>query len=148
MAYTNMTSPKGALWAEGKKISLPVNNIKIYEGSVVFAVSGKAVYTAASGAPYLGVANETVDNTDNGNKTISVLTKGVYEFTGASLTNGDMGKTAYLNTSVSPNTITTTKPSSSGALIVPLGKIVKIISSTECFVRIDGFACVCDVTVA
>ncbi len=149
MAYGNMTEAKGAIWYQGKKLTVPINNIIIFEGSVVFLnSSGKGVYTPASGLPYIGVATETVDNSGNVGKTISVLTEGVYEFTSSSLTGADLGKTVYLDTSANPNTVTVTKPSTSGALIVPIGKIVEIVSATECMVRIDGFACVNDVTAA
>ena len=126
-----------------------MSNIKIFEGSVVFInSSGKGVYTAAEGLPFMGVAAETADNTGNTGKEIPVLTEGVYEFTSSSLTGADVGKTVYLDTGANPNTVTTTKPSSTGALIAPIGKIVKVNSATECMVRIEGFACVCDVTTA
>ena len=149
MAYGNMTEGKGSVWYQGKRIVVPMSDVKIFEGSVVFVnSSGKALWTASSGAPFLGVARETVDNTANTGKEISVLTEGVYEFTSSSLTGADIGKTVYLNTSANPNTVSVTKPSTSGALIAPIGKIVKVNSATECMVRIDGFACVTDVTSA
>lgn len=146
MAYTNMTEGKGNRYFEGKKIQFPMHTVKIYEGSVVFLnASGKALYTASSGLPYVGVAVTTKDNSNSQGEKIDVLASGLYEFTGASLTEASLGKTAYLDTTANPNKITTTKPTTTGALVVPVGKIAKVLSATECMVRIDGFAMVEDV---
>ena len=150
MAYTNMTEEVGYCWSQGKKMDFPINTgTKIYEGSVVFLnYSGKGVYTASSGFVYVGVCCETADNTDSSGKRVLVRCEGVFEFTGSSLSDSYVGKTVYLDTSADPNSIVTTKPSTSGALIVPLGKIVKVLSETKCMVRIDGFAMKEDVTAA
>ena len=142
MAYTNMTKEVGYSWSQGKKLDFLVNNsTKIYEGSVVLInSSGKAVYTAASGAVYAGVCCETADNTANTGKRVFCRTQGVFEFTGSSLTSSYVGKTVYLDTSANPNTVVVTKPSATGALILPVGRIVKVNSTTSCMVRIDGYA--------
>lgn len=140
MAYANMTEPVGTVWFQGKKISFPMSSVKIYEGSCVFLSSGKALYTAASGYAFGGIAAETADNSQNTGETVSVYTEGCYQFKSSSLSENDLGKTVYLVTSANPNSVTVTKPTGEGAVVAPIGKIAKVVSETECMVRIDGFA--------
>jgi len=147
MAYRNMTEGKGSKYFQGKIVNVSMDSVKIFEGSVVFLSNGKALYTASNGLPYMGVAVETVDNSGNVGNRIDVHISGVFEFTSSSLTDSSLGKTVYLDTSANPNTVTVTKPTTQGALVVPVGKIAKVLSATECMVRIDGFAMVEDVAI-
>ncbi|MBQ0105013.1 MAG: hypothetical protein KBT47_03130 [Armatimonadetes bacterium] len=141
MAYGNMTEGKGYVRTEGKILSFPMGTVKIYEGSCVFANSqGKAVFTPIEGSPFLGVSLETKDNTGNIGEKIRVFTEGCFEFTGTGFTGADLGKTVYLDLSADPNTVTTTKPSATGDLCIPIGKIMRALSGDKIYVKIDGFA--------
>lgn len=141
MAYGNMTEGKGCVRIEGKIISFPMGSVKIYEGSCVFADSqGKAVFTPIEGSPFLGVSLETKDNTGNTGEIIRVFTEGCFEFTGTGFTGADLGKTVYADLSADPGAVTVTKPSSTGDLCIPVGKIMRVQSGDKVFVRIDGFA--------
>lgn len=146
MAYSNMTENTGTVWFPGKKIAFPMGNVKIYEGSAVFAAGGKAVFTPAAAGSFLGISAEETDNTGDSGKSICVYTSGCYEFKCSGIESSDIGLTAYLDTSANPNTVTVTKPSASGDLIAPVGKIVSLRGADACMVRIDGFALKEDVT--
>lgn len=148
MAYSNMTENMGTVWFPGKKIAFPMGSVKIYEGSAVFANSGKAVFTPLATGAFLGVAAEEADNTGNLGKSICVYTSGCYEFKCSGIESSNIGQTAYLDTSATPNTVTLTKPATSGDLIVPLGKIVSLRGTDACMVRIDGYALKENVTAA
>ena len=141
MAYGNAIAGTGDNFFEGKIVAYPVDSAtKIFEGSAVFVKDGVAGFDITAGNAYVGLANETVDNPTSGDLTIIVRTTGVYKLTGAGLASTDVGKTVYLDATKNPQTFTTTKPSGVGSLIVALGKITQVLSATQAYVRIDGFA--------
>ena len=145
MAYANMTEGVGAIYRDGKRNAFPVAaNTTIYEGSLVFInSSGYAVYTATEGACYVGVASETcVNGTTAGARSVLVYCEGAFEFKGVTNSQGNMGKTVYLDTSATPNTVTVTEPSSNNALKIPVGKIIMFLGDSKVLVRVTGFALV------
>ena len=138
---TNMTKEVGSVWCQGRKLSVPASNIKLFEGSLLFInSSGKGIYSPSAGNPFLGVVAETCDNSDSSEKEVFFYTTGVYKFTSNGLTSAALGKTVYAAYTADSNTVTILCPSSEGDLVAPVGKITKVISATECMVRIDGFA--------
>ena len=146
---TNMTEVVGSVWEEGKILSVPASNIKLFEGSLLYLnASGKGIYMPVVGSPYLGVVAETCDNSDNSGKVVKFYPTGVFEFTSSGLTSASLGKTVFLDFTGDSNTVQISEPSSEGDLVSPVGKIVKVVSPTKCMVRIDGFALKEDVTEA
>ena len=148
MAYAAATASKDSAYSDGKVISFKMDAVKIYKGSLVGMDASAGYATSAipqASRPFLGVAEETVDNSGGsaGDKSIRVRTEGVFEFNLAgSCDQTYVGKEVYWDSG-----------SSGSSLIVVLsdpgvgpkvGRVVEFISATRCRVRITGYALVQD----
>lgn len=112
----------------------------IYGGSLVSALSGYAVPGADTASHvFRGVAVARADNSSgsNGDIEVEVMQTGVFRFAGAagaSFVQGDVG------TAVTIADDQTVSKASQTTHDIACGKIVKLESATDVWVRIDGYA--------
>ncbi len=109
MTFAPSTIAKETQKRDDDLLIVPVlDNVVIYKGSLVVSVGGYAssVYaTGATGDVFLGVAEETVDNTvvghASGFKSIRVYRNGSFKFikSGGSAVQADVGAAAYTDVS-------------------------------------------------
>ncbi|MEJ5171069.1 MAG: hypothetical protein WHU10_08785 [Fimbriimonadales bacterium] len=97
-----LNKPYEAFERPGIVVSMKMSNTKLYKGGMV-AVGGAGWATAlspnTSGLKFVGVANETVDNTNgnNGERSVAVTKAGTFVFkaSGFAPSQADIGKEAY-----------------------------------------------------
>jgi hypothetical protein len=121
---------------DGKIRDVPVAaSTIIYEGTMVFEdAGGDFTGTVLENGSFAGIAREHVDNSAgaDGDKRVEVWTDGVFELTmdTTSLIAADIGKAVY---GVDNFTISETATD-----LVPVGIIVKVLSTTKALVAIHG----------
>ena len=108
--------------------------VHIYEGTLVYlTAAGYATDVTATGVNgFLGVAVAEVDNSAGsaGDLNVEVYAQGDFELTGSSFAIADVGSIAYGD----DNYVCVI---AIGATSVPIGKVVRYISSTKVIVRIE-----------
>lgn len=109
----------------------------IYQGALVKhnAAGYIAPAAAESGAVFAGVAYERVDNSSGaaGDKMVRVIKMGTFLLTGSGFTQANVGASVYAS---DDQTISTTQ----GTNEQEVGKIVKFVSATQVWVKIDNVA--------
>jgi len=122
----------------GDRISIPVAAaIRHYEGTCVFITSaGHSSNVTATGAnKFAGICAVECDNSAGaaGDKRVEVIRRGLIRVTTSGLTQASLfGVTLYAS---DDNTFTLTSTNN-----VAIGKIVEVISTTECIVDIEKIA--------
>lgn len=144
MAYANVTAARDKGVKDGKVISLVMEAVKIFKGSLVCitTATGHATHTPTASCDFAGVAEETVDGTGGaGTEEIRVATTGTFQFTmDAGAAQAAVGDEVFWDYSA---TGTPNKVHASVQTVGPkVGRIVEYISATEVRVRIDGYAMV------
>lgn len=118
---------------EGKIIDAPMAVDIIYRGAICMYNTSGYLAPAATGAGvmFAGIALETVDNSGGsaGDLSCKVQTEGVYLLTGSGFAQTDVGEAVYAS---ADDTITQTSTNNP-----PIGNIVKYVSSTQVWVKLD-----------
>jgi len=145
MGYANVTAARDQGVSVGDVISLLMDAVAIYKGSLVYAdaSAGYCTYTPTASRPFFGVAYETVDNSAGsaGDLAIRVWATGVHNFIAASADQTWIGKEVWGSIAANPQTVVVSDPGA-GAVV---GRVVEVVSATEVRVKIDGYALKTDV---
>lgn len=108
---------------------------KIYQGTLVFlTAAGYADDDSATGVNgFVGIAKEYVDNSSGsaGDLNVEVYTEGDFELVGSGFAQADVGSIVYAEDNFTIGV-------SIGSASVPMGKVVRYISSTKLIVEIDS----------
>lgn len=119
---------------EGCVRSYPVAAVHIYEGTLVFlTAAGYATDVTATGVNgFVGIAKEEVDNSAGsvGDLNIEVWAEGDFELTGTGFAQAEVGSVVYAE-----DNYTTGVAISSAS--VPMGRVVKHVSTTKAIVEIN-----------
>lgn len=131
----NLTAELQLNWrGEVRLQKLPMlTNIKIWKGALLIAETSGGFVTngsAAAGAKFLGIANETVDNTGgaSGAKSIEVA-NGEVQYPGLSLEQLDMGRLVYIGAD------NQTIVDGTGSTTVPCGTLKELTSATLAWIN-------------
>jgi len=128
-----LTASLEVIEKDGVRLKSPMAVDVIYRGAmVVYNTAGYlAPASTAAGVVFAGVSELEVDNSGGsaGDLLCPHKTEGVYLLTGASLAQTDVGVQVYAS-----DDQTITKTSSNNA---PVGKIVKFVSATQVWVKLD-----------
>ena len=122
----------------GNEIRRKVSNVAIYQGSAVGSVIGTGYATpvrvATSGLTFIGVAEETIDNSAGsaGDKWIRIRRTGLAAFNSSGLTVADLDKQVYFVSGSDDNTVGLT------ASAVYAGILVALDSNGVAWVDITG----------
>ncbi len=126
MTWAALTSPVDRCSRDGKYLRFPiVDEETIYKGDMVrINADGEATST---GAPaqydmFVGVALETVDNTDDG-EYVTVATRGVFSFTKDTPAQTDAGCLAYIDPTGNQQTVVLSAGTGAGSGIIVGGVI-------------------------
>ena len=118
---------------DGDTRSYPVAAVHIYEGTLVFlTAAGYATDVTATGVNgFVGIAKEEVDNSAGsvGDLNIEVWTEGDFELTGTGFSQATVGDLVYGDDNYACVL-------SIGSTSVPIGRVVKYVSSTKSIVSI------------
>ena len=113
---------------DGDRVTIPADNVNIYEGTFVFRdSSGYGTSGVNSGAnPFVGIAVSQCDNSGgaDGDLDIELYNEGMFVLTGSGFSQADVGKTVFASDNY---TITLTQ----AATVVPIGRVREFISSTQ-----------------
>ena len=146
MAIAASTVPAEVNPQEGEILRFPIVDTEtIYKGDIVRVDSnGEATSTGAAGAGdmFVGVAMETVDNTDDG-EYIKVYTSGVFPFTKDTPAQTDVGRLAYNGIATNQQTVLVEAGVGTGSGII-IGAVVSLDpdDSTRVLVKIQpGLTC-------
>lgn len=120
---------------KGDRANLPVAaSTTIYEGTLVFSTAtGYADDDTGSGANrFAGIAETGADNSAGsaGDKTVELLSEGVFELVGSGFSQADVGRNCYASDNY---TVVVAQTAST----VPIGRIVEYVSSTKVRVKLD-----------
>ncbi len=133
-----LSAPSDIGIKEGVEVRLEMAAVKIYQGGAVGVVSGVGYATplviATSGMTFIGVAEETVDNSTGsaGDKWIRVRRRGLVAFTGSGLTVANISDAVYFVSGSDDHTVSAT-PSAIFA-----GYLAAFDSDSVAWVAIDG----------
>lgn len=121
---------------QGIKISMPVKAaVSIFKGAIVkIAADGFAAPMEAEVGAYLaGIAESVADNTSgaSGDLNVDVKTEGSFLLDGAGFSQASVGDDVYAS---DDETISDTQ----GANEIKVGKIVKYVSATQVWVKINS----------
>lgn len=109
-----LTAPFDIGIKDGLEVRVKMAAVKIYQGGAVGVVLGTGYATpllvATSGIKFIGVAEETVDNSAGspGDKWIRVRRVGLAAFNNSGVTVADIGKPSYFVSGSDDNTVATT----------------------------------------
>lgn len=132
---TALTANKEVIEKDRKLLAMPVvaSDI-IYKGAIVKinAAGYAAPMAAEAGAHMGGMAYEKADNSTGAAGAIKckLMREGVFKLVSAGLTQADLGSIVYAS---DDQTVSTTQ----GTNEVAVGRIVEVISATECMVDIN-----------
>lgn len=119
---------------DGKRRSYPVDAVHIYEGTLVYlTAAGYATDVTATGVNgFVGIATQEIDNSAGsaGDLTIEVWAEGDFELTGSGFAQADVGSVVYGE----DNYVIGVSISSAS---VPIGRVVRYVSSTKLIVYIE-----------
>lgn len=138
------TAPLRLRRKEGRLIAYPVKaSTKIYEGDFVVLDSGASPLTAStsSGAVYVGIAAESVDNSAGalGAEQVLVWCSGVFEVPHNSGSAPTLGAEVHVDYETSTQQVRLAAPAGTGRRVLKAGRCVKTGTSVS-QVRIDGHA--------
>lgn len=146
MPFAAVSTDRKSPTRQGKVTAYKMAAVKIYKGSMVFAVSGYATSGSGSTSPtgaanlrFLGVATETVDNSGGsaGDKSINVTSEGIHRFTCSSAAQTSIGASAYFGHVDGNQTVVFSAPTGYNVVV---GSVAEYHSATEVGVNINGFA--------
>ena len=132
-----LSAPSDIGIKDGVEVRVKMDAVKIYQGGAVGVVAGVGYATpllvATSGMQFIGVALETLDNSDGsaGDKWIRVRRRGLIGFNNSSITVADIGGMTYFVAGSDDNTVSTT-PSA-----VSAGILAAVDSNDVAWVSID-----------
>ncbi len=117
-----LTAPFDVPQKPGEDIRLEIDNVKIYRGGAVAVLIGTGealpLVPTVVGNLFIGVAEETVDNTaDTANTYIRVARKGIFAFNQTGILAASVGQRAYFS---DDNTITLTSGTTFAGIIVAI----------------------------
>lgn len=134
---TALAADKKVIEKQGNLVSSPMAVDIIYQGALLKhnAAGFLAPCAAEAGAQFAGVAFEGKDNSAGsaGDELCRAKKVGMYLLNGTGFSQADVGSTVYAS---DDQTISTTQATNEQ----PVGKIAAFVSSTEVYVKIDGFA--------
>lgn len=130
---------------EGELQHYPMAVDKVYKGSPVFVTaSGRLAFTndgttntLAVGDRYVGIAAETIDNSDDEDLYVRVYRKGSFKMKFSdTLTQANVGDEVFVNNTTDDAVVTVTNDAAAPGVVI--GRIVEFVDADEAYVAIEN----------
>jgi hypothetical protein len=143
MAYAASTTAREVNWSQGDLISFKMAAVKAAKGTFALmdASAGYVTNIPTASRPFVGVFDETIDNSAGsaGDLSIKVRTKGIFDFAVAAASQTIVGTEVWMSGGSSTgDNITVISDEVPGS--VKVGRVAELLSATAVRVRITGYA--------